>query len=293
MTNCVQCPRKCGADRKNGKTGYCRMPYDAVVAKASLHMWEEPCISGKNGSGTIFFSGCSLRCVYCQNYEISHKNFGIRISEEKLADIMHALIKKGAHNINLVNPTHYSHIIKSVLEKNEFCVPIVYNTSGYERVETLKSLEGLVDIYLTDFKYYSSKKSKKYSDCDDYFSVVKDAISEMKRQQKNDVFDEYGMMQKGIIIRHLVLPNNLEETENILSFIKNNFSDNIMVSLMSQYVPCGEAEKFKELSRPLTSREYEKAADYLFYSGIENGFIQEKSSSDEKYIPKFDLEGVK
>lgn len=293
MMKCVQCPRKCGVDRKNGQTGYCRMPYDAVVAKASLHMWEEPCISGKNGSGTIFFSGCSLRCVYCQNYEISNNNFGVKISEEKLADIMRGLIEKGAHNINFVNPTHFSHIIKSVLEKNKFSVPIVYNTSGYESVETLKSLEGLVDIYLTDLKYFSSDKSKRYSDCADYFAVAKNAIYEMRRQQKNDVFDDYGMMQKGIIIRHLVLPNNLDETEKILSFIKNNFSNDVMVSLMSQYVPCGEAKKFKELSRPLTSREYEKAADYLFYSGIENGFIQEKSSSDKKYIPEFDLEGVK
>lgn len=268
------------------------MPFEPVVARAALHFWEEPCISGKNGSGTIFFSGCSLKCVYCQNYEISHENFGREISQDRLVEIMNGLIEKGAHNINLVNPTHYSHTIKNILENNSFSVPIVYNCSGYEKVETLKSLEGLIDIFLTDMKYYSSEVSQKYSLCKDYFSVAKQAVFEMKRQQPSDVFDADGMMKKGVIVRHLVLPGNLSETERILSFIKNELPSDTIVSLMSQYTPHGEAKKFRELSRPLTKREYDRAADYLFYSGMENGFIQERSSSSEDYIPKFDLEGV-
>lgn len=268
------------------------MPYLPVVARAALHFWEEPCISGSKGSGAIFFSGCALRCVYCQNYEISHQNFGKEITENKLTQIIYSLISQGAHNINFVNPTHYSHTLKNVLEKNDFSVPIVYNCSGYEKVETLKSLEGLIDIYLTDIKYFSEEKSKKYSSCENYFEVAKKAVFEMKRQQPIDVFDKDGIMQKGVIIRHLVLPGNLSETENVLTFIKNELPEDSMVSLMSQYTPYGRAEKFKELSRSLTEREYQRAADYLFYSGIENGFIQEKTSSGEKYIPKFNLEGV-
>ena len=292
MTVCNQCPRECSADRKNGEKGFCKMPYDPVVARATLHMWEEPCISGKNGSGTIFFSGCSLKCVYCQNYEISHENFGMEISEERLSEIMESLVEKGAHNINFVNPTHYSHTIKSILEKNKPPVPVVYNCSGYEKVETLRNLEGLVDIFLTDLKYYSENVSEKYSLCKNYFSVARQAIFEMKRQQPTDVFSSDGMMEKGVIIRHLVLPGNLSETEKILSFIKNELPPDTLVSLMSQYTPHGDADKYGELSRPLTKREYERAADYLFYSGIENGFIQEITSSSENFIPKFDLEGV-
>lgn len=292
MDVCNQCPRECCVDRRNGEIGFCRMPYNPVVARAALHMWEEPCISGKNGSGTIFFSGCSLKCVYCQNYEISHEDFGKEITQEKLVAIINELIGKGAHNINFVNPTHYSHTIIDVLRNNRLSVPVVYNCSGYEKVETLKSLEGLVDIYLTDLKYYSSEVSEKYSRCRDYFQVAKQAIFEMKRQLPEDVFSPDGMMKKGVIIRHLVLPGNLSQTERILSFISNELPGDTVVSLMSQYTPCGEAGKFPELSRRLTKREYERAADYLYYSGIENGFIQEISSSSETYIPKFNLEGV-
>ena len=231
---CEICPRKCRADRENNEKGFCQMPYAPVVARASLHMWEEPCISGKNGSGTIFFSGCSLKCVFCQNYEISHDNFGKEITEERLVEIMRELIEKGAHNINFVNPTHYSHILKKILEKYDFSVPIVYNCSGYEDEKTLKSLEGLVDIFVTDLKYFSPEKSKKYSLCENYFEVAKKAVFEMKRQQPKDIFDENSLMKKGVIIRHLVLPNNLDETENILSFIKNNLPKDTVVSLMSQ-----------------------------------------------------------
>ena len=292
MDVCNQCPRECCVDRRNGEIGFCRMPYNPVVARAALHMWEEPCISGKNGSGTIFFSGCSLKCVYCQNYEISHEDFGKEITQEKLVAIINELIGKGAHNINFVNPTHYSHTIIDVLQNNRLPVPVVYNCSGYEKVETLKSLEGLVDIYLTDLKYYSSEVSQKYSLCRDYFQVAKQAIFEMKRQLPEDVFSPDGMMKKGVIIRHLVLPGNLSQTERILSFISNELPGDTVVSLMSQYTPCGESGKFPELSRRLTKREYERAADYLYYSGIENGFIQEISSSSETYIPKFNLEGV-
>ncbi|MBQ7580814.1 MAG: radical SAM protein [Clostridia bacterium] len=292
MDVCNQCPRECCVDRRNGEIGFCRMPYNPVVARVALHMWEEPCISGKNGSGTIFFSGCSLKCVYCQNYEISHEDFGKEITQEKLVAIINELIGKGAHNINFVNPTHYSHTIIDVLQNNRLPVPVVYNCSGYEKVETLKSLEGLVDIYLTDLKYYSSEVSQKYSLCRDYFQVAKQAIFEMKRQLPEDVFSPDGMMKKGVIIRHLVLPGNLSQTERILSFISNELPGDTVVSLMSQYTPCGESGKFPELSRRLTKREYERAADYLYYSGIENGFIQEISSSSETYIPKFNLEGV-
>ncbi len=290
---CEQCPRKCRVDRISGEKGFCAMPYNPVVARASLHEWEEPCISGENGSGTIFFSGCSLKCVYCQNYEISHENFGKEITEEKLVSIMNELIEKGAHNINFVNPTHYSHTILNVLKNNRFSVPIVYNCSGYESVETLKKLEKFIDIYLTDLKYYTPSVSKKYSSCEDYFDVAKEAVKEMKRQIPEDVFDENGLMKKGVIIRHLVLPNNLGETEKILSFIKNNLPENTYVSLMSQYLPYGKAKEYPELSRKLTDREYKRAEDYLFFSEIENGYLQEKSSSSEEFIPEFNLEGVK
>ena len=290
---CEQCPRKCRVDRISGEKGFCAMPYNPVVARASLHEWEEPCISGENGSGTIFFSGCSLKCVYCQNYEISHENFGKEITEEKLVSIMNELIEKGAHNINFVNPTHYSHTILNVLKNNRFSVPIVYNCSGYESVETLKKLEKFIDIYLTDLKYYTPSVSKKYSSCEDYFDVAKEAVKEMKRQIPEDVFDENGLMKKGVIIRHLVLPNNLGETEKILSFIKNNLPENTYVSLMSQYLPYGKAKEYPELSRKLTDREYKRAEDYLFFSEIENGYLQEKSSSSEEFLSELILEGVK
>lgn len=289
---CEQCPRKCGVDRTNSEKGFCNMPYNPVVARASLHEWEEPCISGTNGSGTIFFSGCSLKCVYCQNYEISHENFGKEISEENLVAIMNGLIEKGAHNINFVNPTHFNHVILNILKNNKFSVPILYNCSGYENVETLRKLEGYIDIYLTDLKYFTPSVSKKYSSCENYFEVAKEAVKEMKRQIPQDVFDDNGLMQKGVIIRHLVLPNNLGETEKILSFIKNNLPKNTYVSLMSQYLPHGKAKDYPELSRKLTDREYKKAEDYLFFSEIENGYIQEKSSSSEEFIPQFNLEGV-
>jgi len=290
---CRLCPRNCAADRINGEKGFCLMPYNPVVARASLHMWEEPCISGTKGSGTIFFSGCSLKCVYCQNFEISHENFGEEINENKLIDIIKKLCDDGAHNINFVNPTHFSHIIFNVLEKFRPPVPVVFNCSGYEKVSTLKMFEGLVDIYLTDLKYFDSDVSKKYSDADDYFKYASEAVIEMKRQKPEDVFDKNALMTSGVIIRHLVLPNNLSQTEKILSWIKNNLPDDTMVSLMSQYVPYGKALEFKELNRKLTQREYDKALDYLYFSEIENGFVQELDSSDKMFIPPFNLEGVK
>ena len=292
MDKCNLCPRKCNVDRGAGERGYCGMPCLPRVARASLHMWEEPCISGERGSGTIFFSGCSLKCVYCQNYKISHENYGKDISVHRLTEIIRELEEKGAHNINFVSPTHYSHIIKEVLTKYRPSVPVIYNCSGYERVETLRSLEGLIDIYLTDLKYFDGDVSKKYSGAEDYFQYAQKAVLEMQRQVGKNIFDEKGMMQKGLIIRHLVLPGNLLQTEKILSWIRNNLPEDTMLSLMSQYTPCGEADKFKELSGKLTESEYNKALDYLYLSNIENGYVQEISSSDEMYIPPFDSEGV-
>ena len=288
---CNVCPRKCNTDRSK-KAGFCGMTDKIKVARAELHFWEEPCISGKKGSGTIFFSGCPLKCVYCQNEEISSGGFGKDISVERLAEIFRELEEKGADNINLVTPTHYSEQILNAFDIYKPKIPVVYNCSGYEDVETLKKFKDIVDIYLTDIKYFDSSVSEKYSKAKDYFEVASSAVKEMISQQPENIFDEDGIMKKGVIIRHLVLPLNITQTRKILEWIKENLPENVIISLMSQYVPLGKACEHKEINRKLTTREYEKVLNMFDELDFEYGFMQELSSSKEDFIPPFNLEGV-
>lgn len=288
---CNLCPRMCNVDRTT-VTGRCGVPDEIMLARASVHMWEEPPISGTKGSGTVFFSGCNLGCVYCQNYEISHDAKGKCISEERLDEIFRELENKGVHNINLVNPTHYAHKIRSVLLKEKPDLPVVYNSSGYERVSTLKSLEGLVDIYLPDLKYISPDRAEKYSDAENYFDFAAKALTEMKRQCPENIFDENGIMQKGLIIRHLILPQNTNQSIKILEWIKDNLGTDTIISLMSQYTPRGQADKYKELTRKITAREYEKVICAAEDLGFKNIFTQDYASASENFIPDFDFTGI-
>lgn len=288
---CNACPRECSVDRKV-KKGACGMPEEFVVARAARHDWEEPCISGKNGSGTIFFSGCSLGCVFCQNKEISTDGYGKKITDERLVEIFDELSDLGVHNINLVNPTHYAERLARVLKEHKPKIPIVYNSGGYEKVETLQKLEGLVDIYLPDLKYISPDRSAKYSLAKNYFDFAAPAIKEMIRQTGKAVFDGDGIMQKGTIVRHLILPKNTNQSIKIIEWLSENVPLDTYISLMSQYTPIVHNEKYPELNRPITEREYEKVLAALEDSGFENYFVQELLSSSDGYIPKFDLEGV-
>lgn len=287
---CNACPRGCNVDREVS-LGYCKSPEKFKLARASLHYWEEPCISEKNGSGAIFFSGCNLGCVFCQNYEISHGCKGVEVSDDKLIDIMKRLVDEGANNINFVNPTHYSLQLLRVLEKYKPPVPIVYNTSGYDSVETLKMLDGAVDIYLPDFKYIRPEKALKYSKAEDYPQVAEEALAEMKRQVGEDVFDENGIMQRGMIIRHLVLPSNTNSSISALDYLAENFGDTY-ISVMAQYVPCGDLTEYKEINRPLTQREYDKVVNHIFYLGLQKIFVQELEAASDEFIPDFDFTGV-
>ncbi|HAY72253.1 MAG TPA: radical SAM protein [Ruminococcaceae bacterium] len=290
MFICNQCPRRCGADR-DIKTGVCGVNTGYKVARAALHYWEEPCISGENGSGTVFFSGCSLKCVYCQNYRISSECYGKEITEDRLIEIFKELEEQGANNINLVNPTHYAVQLASTLSKYKPSVPVVYNTGGYDSVESLKMLDGLVDIYLTDMKYVSSSVSLKYSKAADYFDVCSAAVREMKRQQGTDVF-ENGLIKKGLIIRHLVLPGNVSQAMRTLDWIKDNLPIDTVISLMGQYMPCAKAAEYPTINRKLSEKEYNIVLDYAEKLGFENVYIQELDSSSEEFIPDFDLSGV-
>lgn len=287
--NCNICPRKCNAQRESAQ-GFCRAPERFKLARAALHFWEEPCISGKNGSGAVFFSGCNLKCVYCQNYEISIGDKGTQISDERLIEIFEELIDEGAQNINLVNPTHYATRLAEVLSKWKCPVPIVYNSSGYESVETLRLFEGIVDIYLPDFKYIRSEKAQRYSRAKDYPQAVKAALFEMRRQQPEDIF-ENGIMKRGMIIRHLILPQNTNSSLEIIDYIKENF-ESTYLSLMAQYVPCGNLKDFPELQRKITKREYEKVVNYACQKELQRVFVQELGSADKMYIPPFNLNGV-
>lgn len=287
---CNICPRKCNVDREKA-LGFCKSPSAFRVARASLHYWEEPCISGDNGSGTVFFSGCNLKCVFCQNLEISHINKGVEITDDRLIEIFESLVSQGANNINLVNPTHYANRLAEVLAKWNSPVPIVYNSSGYESVEALKKLDGLVDIYLPDFKYSRNDKALKYSRAEDYPEVVKSAIAEMKRQCPSYEFDNL-IMKKGVIIRHLVLPSNTNSSLEILDYLAENYSDTY-ISIMAQYTPCGSLNNYPEINRKLTEREYDKVVSYALDLGLNNLFIQELSSANDSYIPDFDFTGIK
>lgn len=287
---CRLCPRQCGADRENGERGFCGAPSDIRIARAALHFWEEPCISGENGSGTVFFSGCAMRCVYCQNYEVSTNNLGYIVSEQKLADEFLRLMEEGAENINLVTPTHYVPEIKRALDiavSRGLNIPIVYNTGGYETVETIRSLEGYVDIYMPDFKYYSDETAVKYSSAPHYRETVMRALDEMYRQTGKPEFDSRGIMKKGMIIRHLMLPGSLSETLHIIDYVHETFGENVYFSLMSQYTPIRHIEKFECLNRRISQKSYDFAVSHCEDLGMENVFIQEGEAADESFIPEF------
>lgn len=286
---CSACPRKCNIDRVIS-VGYCQSPAVFRVARAALHYWEEPCISGAKGSGTVFFSGCNLRCVYCQNFAISRENKGLEISDSRLIEIFERLIEQGANNINLVNPTHYAERLAGLLSKWNSPVPIVYNSSGYENADTIKALDGLIDIYLPDLKYIRRDKALRYSGAEDYFEKASAAISEMRRQV-TDSFDSDGIMQSGLIVRHLILPQNTNSSIEILKWIKSNLPGTY-VSLMAQYTPCGALDDMPELKRKITQREYDKVADFALANGFQRLFLQELASADSDFIPAFDFTGI-
>ncbi len=291
MTKCNLCPRKCNAVRTETQNdiGFCRMPLLPKIARAGLHFWEEPCISGEGGSGTVFFSGCSLRCVFCQNYEISHKNFGKEVSLERLAEIFKELENKGAQNINLVNPTHYVNAVSDALKIYKPGIPVVYNTSGYDSIETINN--GFSDIYLFDLKYFDSEKSAKYAAAGDYFQVATAALKTAYDIVGKCVYNEKSVMQKGIIIRHLLLPSATNDAIKIIDWAAEN-CPNAVFSLMAQYTPLGNAANFKELNRRITKREYDKVCNHLMNKNFSNIYIQETSSANESFVPNFNLEGV-
>ena len=287
---CRLCPRNCGALRGETGRGRCGMGAEPRIARAAPHFDEEPVISGTRGAGTVFFSGCSLQCCFCQNYALSHEGFGKNVSVSRLREIYFELIEQGVHNIDLVNPTHFANAIYESLEGG-LPVPVVWNSGGYEKVETLRRFEGRVQVYLPDLKYIRPDSARKYSGAADYFEYAAPAIKEMLRQTGPVELDEDGVIRRGTIIRHLILPGCAEESVQILDYIHDELPG-AWVSLMAQYLPFGDAAGVDELGRRLTQEEYDRVADHLLEIGMEDGFIQELSSSDEKYIPKFDLTGI-
>lgn len=293
--NCLLCPRKCGINRSTGQTGVCGVSSEIKVARAALHYWEEPCISGKRGSGAVFFSGCSLHCVFCQNREISDGKAGKVISKERLSDIFMELADKGANNINLVTPGQYiPDIVWAVNDAKSrgMKLPIIYNTSGYENVTELKLLEGIVDVYLPDFKYMDSTLSARYSRAKDYPSVAKQALSEMVRQQPDVVIDDAtGLIQKGVIVRQLLLPGHVNDAKAVLKYLYDTYHDHVYISMMSQFTPIA-LKDYPEINRTVTRREYERFVDYALEIGITNAFIQEGDVAKDSFIPAFDCEGV-
>ena len=293
--NCLLCPRKCGINRSTGQTGVCGVSSEIKVARAALHYWEEPCISGKRGSGAVFFSGCSLHCVFCQNREISDGKEGKVISKERLSDIFMELADKGANNINLVTPGQYiPDIVWAVNDAKSrgMKLPIIYNTSGYENVTELKLLEGIVDVYLPDFKYMDSTLSARYSRAKDYPSVAKQALSEMVRQQPDVVIDDAtGLIQKGVIVRQLLLPGHVNDAKAVLKYLYDTYRDHVYISMMSQFTPIA-LKDYPEINRTVTRREYERLVDYALEIGITNAFIQEGDVAKDSFIPAFDCEGV-
>lgn len=293
--NCLLCPRKCGINRRTRQTGVCGVSSEIKVARAALHYWEEPCISGKRGSGAVFFSGCSLHCVFCQNREISDGKEGKVISKERLSDIFMELEGKGANNINLVTPGQYiPDIVWAVNDAKSrgMKLPIIYNTSGYENVTELKLLEGIVDVYLPDFKYMDSTLSAMYSRAKDYPSVAKQALSEMVRQQPDVVIDDAtGLIQKGVIVRQLLLPGHVNDAKAVLKYLYDTYHDHVYISMMSQFTPIA-LKDYPEINRTVTRREYERLVDYALEIGITNAFIQEGDVAKDSFIPAFDCEGV-
>lgn len=288
MTPCTNCPRHCAR-----RPGFCGAgDEDVILSRAGLHFWEEPCISGTRGAGTVFFSGCNLRCVYCQNFEISSCMQGKSVSVERLREIYFELIDQGAHNIDLVTPMHYSDQVLRSLEE-PLPVPVVCNTNGYEDLDNLRRWEGKAQIYLPDFKYADDSAAGKYSSAPDYFAVASAAVREMFRQTGAVEYDSSGMMTRGVMIRHLMLPGMWRNTQGVIDFVASNFEPGeIVFCLMRQYIPHGRAEEFPELCRRITDAEYERAVNYMMDSGIEDGFIQDKESAESEFIPAFDGTGV-
>ena len=292
---CSLCPRECGVNRLNGRKGFCGQTASLKVARATLHMWEEPCISGTNGSGTVFFSGCHLGCVFCQNGQISRGSNGKEISIIRLAQIFMELQEKGAHNINLVTPTHFvPQIIEAlrISRKMGLHLPIVYNTGGFEKLDTLQMLDGWVDVYLTDFKFMDLHLARRYANEEGYSFYAAKALEEMYRQTGEPVFDEDGMMTKGIIVRHMVLPGQAMDSRRIIDYIYDTYGDKVFLSLMNQYTPSGNLEKYPELKVKVKTKVYERLIDYTLRKGVENAFIQEGQTAKESFIPDFDGEGV-
>ena len=295
LSNCTLCPRNCGANRLVGQTGYCGAPGKIIAARAALHLWEEPCLTGSTGSGTVFFSGCNMKCVFCQNHDIALGETGKEITISRLADIFLELQQKGASNINLVTPTHYIPQIREALilaKNNDLHLPVVYNTGGYEKAESLQLLEGLIDIYMPDLKYYSPDLSNRYSFAPDYFTVACTALSEMYRQTGACTFDEPGMMTRGVLVRHLILPGQTKDSKKILRYLHNTYGNNIWISIMNQYTPLAHVAGIPELNRRITYAEYDRVVNFAIGLGIENAFIQEGETAEDSFIPPFDLEGI-
>lgn len=307
---CTLCPRNCCIDRSSGQTGFCGQTNEIKAARAALHMWEEPCISGTQGSGTVFFSGCTLRCVYCQNASIAIGKSGKIISTERLSEIFLELQNQGANNINLVTPTQFVPQIARALEHSKshgLTLPVVYNTGSYEHVETLRRMDGLVDVYLPDLKYYSSELSMRYSHAKDYFAVASKAIAEMFRQTGAPVFNEaplessdeslsdyetMPLITRGVIVRHLVLPGCTDDSKKVIEYLYNTYGNRIYISIMNQYTPIAALPDYPELNRKITTKEYDTVVDYAISLGVENGFIQEGETAQESFIPPFDLTGI-
>ena len=295
MKECRVCPRNCSADRLSDQKGFCRAGAEIILARAALHMWEEPCISGKEGSGAVFFSGCSLGCKFCQNGQISRGQTGKKVTVDRLADIFLELQQQKANNINLVTAGHFLPQVAEAIEKSRnrgLQIPVVYNSSGYEKSEMLKLLEGLVDVYLPDFKYMDPELAEKYSYARDYPEVAKEALKEMVRQTGTPEFDRRGIMKKGVIVRHLLLPGHVKDSRRVLEYLLSTYGKEIYISLMNQYTPMPAMKDDPRLSRKVTDREYQRLIDYGLQLGLENGFIQEGETAKESFIPEFNGEGI-
>ena len=295
MKECRVCPRNCSADRLSDQKGFCKAGAEIILARAALHMWEEPCISGKEGSGAVFFSGCSLGCKFCQNGQISRGQTGKKVTADRLADIFLELQQQKANNINLVTAGHFLPQVAEAIEKSRnrgLQIPVVYNSSGYEKSEMLKLLEGLVDVYLPDFKYMDPELAEKYSYARDYPEVAKEALKEMVRQTGTPEFDRQGIMKKGVIVRHLLLPGHVKDSRRVLEYLLSTYGKEIYISLMNQYTPMPAMKDDPRLSRKVTDREYQRLIDYGIQLGLENGFIQEGETAKESFIPEFNGEGI-
>lgn len=296
LEKCEACPRYCRVNRETGQRGYCKCDNKIKVALVSTHYFEEPCISQRNGSGTIFFSNCNLNCIYCQNYEISQDGKGLEITTERLAEIFVEQQERGVNNINLVTPTMYVYQIIDAIKiakKQGLIIPVVYNTNGYENVETIKMLDGLIDIYLPDLKYFSDNIAIKYSNAPNYFERATASIKEMYKQVGNTEFNEDGTLKKGVIIRHLILPNHIQNTKNILKWIKENMPEEVLVSVMAQYFPTHKAKNDILINRKINNKEYKEIEKYLYTLNIKNGYMQDLGKHEEEYVPKFDMRNVK